>query len=115
MSPLNARSKGRRGEVELAKILAPYWPDCIRNLDQFGSDKRDLCGIPGMHWQCKRTEKLNIWEALDQTITEAASSDVPILAFRRNWTNSPLPSRSMWFASLELSELIPLLWLREAS
>jgi hypothetical protein len=111
---VNSRDKGRRGEIELAKILAPYWPGCIRNLDQFGDDKRDLCNVPGMHWQAKRVEKINVWEALDQTVTEAASTDLPILAFRRNWTKSPLPSRSLWFAALELDELIPLLRLRES-
>jgi hypothetical protein len=50
-------------------------------------------------------ESLNIWRALDQAITEAASTDIPVVAFKRN--------RSPWFAALELDELIPLLRLKE--
>lgn len=114
MSPLNSRRKGRSGELELCRLLAPYWPAACPNLDQFGSLKADVLNVPGIHWQAKRQEKLNVWTALDQTITEAGAHDVPVLAFRRNWTRSDLPSRSCWFGALDLAELLPLLKLREA-
>lgn len=115
MSPINSRAKGRGGEIELATLLAPFWPEAIRNLDQFGNDKRDVLHVAGTHIQCKRVERLNIWEALDQAITEAAPTDLPLLAFRRNWNRSSLPSRSSWFAALELDELLSLLRLRDAA
>lgn len=108
-----SRRKGRRGELELCELLRPHWPDAKPNLDQFSTDKRDCVNVAGLHWQCKRTEKLNVWQALDQTILEAAPTDLPVLAFRRNWTRSPLPSRSLWFGALELGELIDLLVFRE--
>jgi hypothetical protein len=106
MSPINSRAKGKRAELALAQILVPYWPEVCRNLDQFGKDKRDLLNCAGVHWQVKHVESLNIWKALDQAMTEAASTDTPVVAFRRN--------RSPWYAALELDELIPLLRLREA-
>jgi hypothetical protein len=105
MSPINSRAKGKRAELALAQILSPYWPEVCRNLDQFGKDKRDLLNCAGVHWQVKHVESLNIWKALNQAMDEAASTDTPIVAFRRN--------RSPWFAALELDELIPLLRLRE--
>jgi hypothetical protein len=104
--PVNSRAKGKRAELALAQILSPYWPDVCRNLDQFGSKKMDLLNCAGVHWQVKHVESLNIWKALDQAIGEAASVDVPVVAFKRN--------RRPGFAALELDELIPLLRLREA-
>lgn len=106
MSPINSRAKGKRAELALAQILSPYWPEVCRNLDQFGNDKRDLLNCAGVHWQVKHVEALNIWKALEQAMTEAATTDTPVVAFKRN--------RSSWFAALELDELIPLLRLRES-
>jgi hypothetical protein len=103
--PVNSRAKGKRAELALAQILVPYWPEVCRNLDQFGAKKQDMLGTPGVHWQVKHVESLNIWKALNQAITEADPKDVPIVAFRRN--------RSPWYAALELDELIPLLRLKE--
>jgi hypothetical protein len=105
MSPLNSRSKGKRAELELCKMLTPHWPQACRNLDQFSTDKRDILNVPGLHIQAKHVESLNIWKALNQAITEADPKDVPVVAFKRN--------RSPWFAALELDELIPLLRLKE--
>jgi hypothetical protein len=107
MSPINSRSKGKRAELQLCRILTATWPEAGRNLDQFGPRKMDVINTPGVHWQCKHVEKLNIWAALDQAITESVATDVPVVAFKRN--------RSAWFAALELDELIPLLRLKEQS
>jgi hypothetical protein len=103
--PVNSRAKGKRAELALAQILVPYWPEVCRNLDQFGAKKQDMLGTPGVHWQVKHVESLNIWKALNQAITEADPKDVPIVAFKRN--------RSPWYAAMELDELIPLLRLKE--
>jgi hypothetical protein len=105
MSPINSRAKGKRGELALRQVLIPYWPDAGRNLDQFGPNKMDMVNTPGVHWQCKWVESLNIWKALNQAITEADPKDIPVVAFKRNGTR--------WFAALELDELIPLLRLKE--
>lgn len=112
---INSRAKGKAGENELCHILRPLYPDICRNLDQFGPLKMDHLNTPGVHLQSKRVERINIWDALDQTITESAPTDLPVLAFRRNWNRSSLPSRSSWFGALELDELVALLRLREQS
>ena len=102
---INSRNKGKRGELELVGLLSEYWPECCRNIDQFKDDKRDVLHTPGVHWQVKRVEKLNIWAALQQAEGEAAEHDVPVVAFRRN--------RSGWKAALDLHELVALLRLKE--
>jgi hypothetical protein len=106
MSPLNSRRKGAKGETEFIKQhLAPTWPEAKRNLDQFGADKRDCLNVAGVHWQIKRTETLRVWAAIEQAESEAASTDTPVVAFRRN--------RSKWFCVIAADELVALLRLRE--
>jgi hypothetical protein len=104
--PVNSRRKGARGELEfIQQHLAPHWPDACRNLDQFKADKRDCLNVAGVHWQIKRTERLDLWAAIHQAQTEAAANDVPVVAFRRN--------RSGWNCIVTADELIALLRLKD--
>ena len=104
---INSRSKGRRGEQEFINThLRPYWPDACRNIDQFGNDKRDCLNVAGTHFQIKRTERLDLWGAISQAENEAAPTDLPVVAFRRN--------RSRWYCVLDAAELVALLRLRES-
>lgn len=106
MSPINSRSKGKRGELEfIQRHLLPFWPGAKRNLDQFGEDKRDCLEVAGVHWQIKRTESLQVWKAIEQAETEAAEHDLPVVAFRRN--------RSKWYCIVEADEMVALLRMRE--
>jgi hypothetical protein len=98
---INSRAKGARFERALVKILARVWPDCSRNLDQFGPLKMDCLRTPGWHWQAKNVEALNIWRALSQAENEAMAGDVPVIAFKRN--------RSKIYAALELERLLDLI------
>jgi hypothetical protein len=108
MGRVNSRRKGVRGELEFIQDhLAPHWPAACRNLDQYGPQKQDCLNVAGVHWQIKRTERLSLWAALRQAETEAAATDLPIVAFRRN--------RSAWYCALDADELIALLRLREAA
>lgn len=107
MATLNSWAKGKNGELDfINKVLRPYWPKAARNIDQFGEDKRDVLAVEGVHFQCKRTEKLNIWAALKQAESEAIGPDLPVVAFRRN--------RGQWYCALPADELIALLRLRDA-
>lgn len=105
---LNSRRKGKRGELEfIERHLAEHWPEACRNLDQYGDDKRDVAKVAGCHWQIKRTEQLKLWAAIKQAHDEAAATDLPIVAFRRN--------RSPWYCVIEADELVALLRMREAA
>jgi hypothetical protein len=104
--PPDSRRKGAAGEREfINNHLRPHWPDACRNIDQFGSDKRDCLNVVACHFQIKRTERLDLWGAIKQAETEATATDLPIVAFRRN--------RSKWYCVLEAAELVALLRMRE--
>lgn len=81
---MNSRQKGKRGELELAKILRDFGFDARRG-QQFrgGQDSPDVVGIPGHHIECKRVEKLNVYEAMEQSERDAGD-DVPVVMWRRN-------------------------------
>jgi hypothetical protein len=103
---MNSRAKGARGEREFITLhLAPYWPDARRNLDQFTDDKRDVARVAGVHFQIKRTERLELWAAIHQAETEAVNTDLPVVAFRRN--------RSPWYCVLPAEALVAMLRSRE--
>jgi hypothetical protein len=103
---INSRSKGKRGELEfINRHLRPFWPNACRNIDQFGDQKQDCLNVAGVHWQIKRTERFEFWKAVEQATSEAASTDVPIVAVRRN--------RSKWYCVIEADELVDLLRFRE--
>lgn len=105
---INSRRKGARGENEFIKrFLVPYWPEACRNLDQYGPKKNDCLNAAGAHWQIKRAERADIWSWIRQADEEAAPTEVPIVAFRRN--------RSDWYCVIPADELVALLRLRESA
>jgi hypothetical protein len=97
----NSRAKGARGEREfIAQHLVSWWPEAGRNLDQYDEDKRDVVTVAGIHWQIKRKERLNIWEALAQAHGEAIGGAVPVVAFRRN--------HSAWYCAAAAADFVPM-------
>ena len=69
---MNSRRKGAEGERELAKKLREYGYDARRGVQyQGGQDSPDVVGLPGIHIECKRVEKLNIYDAIAQAKRDA--------------------------------------------
>lgn len=66
---INSRSKGKRGELELARKLREHGYDGARRSQQFsGKDgTADCVGLPGVHVEVKRVEKLNLYDAMAQS------------------------------------------------
>ena len=57
------REKGKRGERELAGRLRDHGYDCRRGQQFCGaSGDADVTGLPGIHIECKRVERLNLQE-----------------------------------------------------
>lgn len=58
---MNSNQKGKKGERELAAILKSYgYEDSRRGQQYCGSNgDADVVGLPGIHIECKRVEKLN--------------------------------------------------------
>ena len=92
--------KGRRGEEELAEVLREYGYDIQRGGSMTFGEVPDLIGLPGVHIECKRVEKLNIDTAMQQAITDAErfNDGVPIVFHRKN--------RRPWLVTLRLSDFM---------
>lgn len=85
---MNSCKKGAAGERELAALLRDEGYTIERGGTQSYGTVPDLIGLPGIHIECKRVEKLNVMEAMQQSIRDAAwfKDGAPALFHRRNRT-----------------------------
>ena len=74
---INSRQKGASGERELAKKLKEYGFDCRRGQQYSGIEGEDVVGLDGIHIECKRVERLNIYDAIDQSKRDSGKNDLP--------------------------------------
>ena len=82
---MNSRDKGKRGELELAKKLNEYGYDTRRGQQYCGSNgDADVVGLPGIHIECKRVEKLNLYDAMSQSVSDAKENEMPAVFHRKN-------------------------------
>lgn len=82
----NGKQKGKRGELELAKKLREYGYDARRTVQYNGKaeeGKADLLGLPGVHIECKRTERLSIYDAMAQAKADS-KGEIPCVFHRKN-------------------------------
>ena len=84
----NSKAKGKRGELEIARAIEEAFPmvEMRRGQQYNGSDgSADVVGFPGLHIECKRTERLRISEAVAQATEDAAKTgEVPVVVFKAN-------------------------------
>lgn len=98
---MNSRRKGAEGERELANELRKYGYDAHRGVQYKGSpDSPDVVGIEGFHIECKRVEKLNIEEAMQQSERDAGDN-VPLVIHRKN--------QEEWKVTMRLDDFIELI------
>lgn len=82
---INSNRKGRNGERELARLLRGYGYAARRGQQYCGAaGDADVVGLPGVHIEVKRTEKLSLYDALAQAIADARPGEMPIVVHRRN-------------------------------
>lgn len=82
---MNSRQKGARGERELATVLKAYGYDCRRGQQYCGANgDADVVGLPGIHIECKRVEKLNLYDAMAQSKADARENEIPVVMHRKN-------------------------------
>ena len=95
---MNSRQKGKRGEIELAKVLREAGYDTRRGQQYSGTEtSADVVGLPGIHIECKRVENLNVYNALAQAIRDTGESgDLPAVFHRKN--NQP------WLVTMRLDD-----------
>jgi Holliday junction resolvase len=97
---MNSRAKGARGERELAKKLREYGYDCRRGQQYSGIEGKDVVGLPGIHIECKRVERLNIYDAIAQAVRDAKSDEKPAVFHRKN--------NCEWLVTMRLEDWIEL-------
>lgn len=82
-----SRDKGKRGELELSHRLRDLgFADCHRAQQYCGSaSSADILGLEHIHPECKRTEALRIYEAMEQAIRDSeGTDDLPAVFHRRS-------------------------------
>ena len=95
-----SQRKGAAGERELAALLREYGYDIKRGGSLSFGEAPDLYGLPGVHIECKRVERLNVPEAMKQAVRDAErfKNGAPVLFHRR--------SREPWLVTMLLSDWI---------
>ncbi|HWT25847.1 MAG TPA: hypothetical protein VN213_20245 [Solirubrobacteraceae bacterium] len=89
-------------------LRAMGWTSAHRNFGSGSQGGGDIIGgPPGVHIECKRRERCEIWSWIAQAEAEARPTDLPAVFFRRN--------RSQWYVAIPADELLALLKLREAA
>ena len=96
---MNSKQKGAKGERELAKKLREYNYECRRGQQYNGLEGEDVVGLDYIHIECKRVEKLNIDEALEQAIRDSKDK-IPAVFHRKN--------KKTWKVTMELDQWIKL-------
>lgn len=82
---MNSRNKGARGERELASRLKEYGFDCRRGQQYCGANgDADVVGLPKIHIECKRVERLNLYDAMAQALSDAKDGETPAVFHRKN-------------------------------
>ncbi len=93
-----SQRKGRAGELELVRVLNEYGiPARPGDPVSYGSTP-DVVGVPGIHVECKRNERLNIESAMDQAVrdSEKFGDGVPTVFHRKN--------RREWLVTMRLCD-----------
>lgn len=96
---LFSRNKGKVGERELARELTRIFGVKARRGVQFqgGPDSPDVVtDIPEMHIECKRTERFQLYKAMEQAVNDAAEN-IPVVIHRAN--------KKPWVAVVRLDDL----------
>lgn len=82
---MNSKRKGAAGERELAKVLRQYGYETRRGQQYCGANgDADVVGLPHIHIECKRVEKLNLDNAMSQAISDARPDEFPAVFHRKN-------------------------------
>ena len=82
---MNSRQKGAAGARELARKLRDLGYDCRRGQQYSGANgDADVVGLPGIHIECKRVERLCIEDAIAQAKRDAREGEMPVVMHRKN-------------------------------
>ena len=102
MGGKKSQRKGAVGERELAALLSAAGYECQRGGSLSFGEIPDILGLPGIHIECKRVERLNVGEAMEQAIRDSDRmlDGMPALFHRRN--------RKPWLVTMRLEDWLKL-------
>ena len=89
------------GERELSQALRYIFPNLSpRRGQQFagGPDSPDIVGLPGIHIECKRTNRLNLASAMRQATEDACDDAVPTVFSRSDY--------GRWLVTCQLADML---------
>ena len=96
---INSRDKGARGERELSSKLREYGYNARRTQQFCGANgDADVVGLPNIHIECKRVEKLNIYNAIAQAKHDKRENEIPAVFHRKDRCN--------WLVTKELNDFM---------
>ena len=97
----NSKQKGARGERELSSKLKEYGYETRRGQQYCGANgDADVVGLPGIHIECKRVERLNIYDAISQAKADKKVNKLGAVCHRKD--------RSEWLVTMTMDELMKL-------
>lgn len=85
-----SKERGKRGERQFRDICREEGYDDVRRSVQYcgnTGDAADCVGLPHIYVEVKNVERLNIWDAMNQAVsdcTAAGNGDIPIVAHTKN-------------------------------
>lgn len=95
------RAKGARGERELAKKLREFGFHARRGQQYSGANgDADVIGVPDIHIECKRVEKLNINKAMRQSLNDARQGEKAVVMHKKN--------DEKWLVTMTLADWVEL-------
>lgn len=97
-----SQRKGAEGERELACILQAHGYAVERGGSMTFGEVPDLMGLPGIHIEVKRTERLNLRAAMEQAERDADffHDGLPAVFHRQN--------RKPWLVTMKLEDWLEL-------
>lgn len=95
-----SQRKGRTAELEICRILQANGIPAEPGKPVSFGETPDVIGIPGIHPEIKRVERLNVPVAMAQAVrdSEKFNDGTPVLFHRRN--------RQEWLCTMRLSDWI---------
>lgn len=97
----SSREKGAKGERELASKLREYGYRTRRGQQYCGANgDADVVGLPGIHIECKRVERLNLYDAMAQAVHDA-KKDLLLAVFHRK-------NNCSWLVTMRLEDFMKL-------
>lgn len=106
MGKINSRSKGKRGELEIAHFFQGFGFRARRGQQFSGlQGDADVVGVPYLHLEIKRVEALNLDKAMEQSKRDAREGEIPVVVHRKD--------RQDWRITLSLSDFMKfyMVWL----